>query len=132
MIGLLISSLRYKMKFFEIYNSMFMGFLLVFSILCLRNSVVNSDLNSFLEFVFIIILIGLGHFLDLKYRNFGWYKSGRVGLSAVLISLLFFLSRGITSIFLPSLYSLTVGFEVYFCFLTTLIFILLTYNLTYK
>jgi len=130
LLGLVISLFRFKLKFYETYEAAFLGFLICFSLYLLGDSVKNLNVVSFFGFAVSMFLIGTFQFIDMNYKNFSWYRSGRVGFTGLAISLLFFLVRLLTYIFFPNTLSLIQGFEIYFDSVSSFIFLALTYNLS--
>jgi len=130
LLGLVISIFRFKLKFYETYEAAFLGFLICFSLYLLGDSVKNLNAVSFFGFTVSMLLIGFFQFVDINYKNFSWYKSGRVGFTGLVISLLFFLVRLLTFLFFPNTLSLVYGFEIYIDSISSFIFLALTYNLS--
>lgn len=92
-VGLLIGILRFKLRIYEVIEAYLIAILPWFSLFFLTNSILNSNFYSFFGFSFLTLLIGLYYFLDTHYKNFSWYRSGRVGFSGLSILGIFFLTR---------------------------------------
>lgn len=93
--GLLIGVLRFKLRIYEVIEAYLIAILPWFSLFFLTNSILNSNLYSFFGFSFLTLLIGLYYFLDTHYKNFSWYRSGRVGFSGLSILGVFLLARAL-------------------------------------
>lgn len=96
-LGLLVGILRSRMNFFETVDAFIFASLPTLTIIFLEDSAKNSSLTSFIAFVFTLILIFLFFVINANYKRFGWYKSGRVGISGFLVALIFFTARAISS-----------------------------------
>ena len=129
-LGLVIGLLRFKLKFYETFEAAFLGFLICFSMYLLGDSVKNLSVVSFAGFVVSMILIGIFQFIDIHYKNFSWYKSGKVGFTGLALSLLFFLVRILAYIFFPNTLSFIPNYEIYLSSISSFIFLALTYNLS--
>ncbi len=129
-LGLILGLLRFKLKFYETFEAAFLGFLICFSMYLLGDSVRNLNLASFIGFVISIILVGISQFIDIHYKNFSWYKSGKVGLTGLILSIIFFLVRVLAYIFFPNTLSFIQNYEIYLSSISSFIFLVLTYNLS--
>lgn len=129
-VGFIIGVIRLKLKFFEPFESLVIGFLPMLTLYFLSDSIKNSSLGSFLAFWVSIICIALFFLIDSYYRGFSWYKSGRVGFSGLFIAGLFFLIRSLSSLAFPNVISLSGNFEAYISGTIAFIFFLLLYNLS--
>lgn len=100
--GLGMACYRFKVRFYETLESMVIGLLPWMSFIFLKNSVVQSSFVSFSAFLIILVLIFLSHFFDQHYRNFSWYRSGKIGFSglAVLVSI-FIIRLGVAMVGVP-------------------------------
>ena len=88
-----ISIKKQKIKFFEGFDALVISLLPLLGLTFFADSIKKSSLVSFVQFWIILILVFLFFFFDSQYRRFSWYKSGRVGFSGVVITILFFLSK---------------------------------------
>lgn len=129
-LGLVISLFRFKLKFYETYEAAFLGLLILFSLYQLGDAVSNLNLISFFSFVVGMILIGLFQYVDMHYKNIGWYKSGKVGFTGLFMSAVFFLARAVASKFFPNILSFQPDYELYLSSVSSFFFLMLTYNLS--
>jgi hypothetical protein len=129
-LGLISGLLRFKLKFYETFEAAFLGFLICFSMYLLGDSVRNLNLTSFIGFVISIKVVGISQFIDIHYKNFSWYKSGKVGLTGLILSIIFFLVRVLAYIFFPNTLSFIQNYEIYLSSISSFIFLVLTYNLS--
>lgn len=112
-LGLLYSVYKFKMRFFETFEAFVLGSIPTLSFLFLEDSIKNSSLTSFITFILTLILLLVFYLVDSNYRKFGWYKSGKIGLSGLLTLLLFFLMRVGASVFSITVLTFAVGYEIY-------------------
>jgi hypothetical protein len=86
---------RQKIKSFEGFGALAIGFMPWLSLYFLAVSIKNSSLSSFLAFWISLFCVALFFFLNSQYRKFTWYKSGRVGFSEVVTVIVFLILRAI-------------------------------------
>lgn len=99
LIGLGISFYILKVRFYETLEALVIGTLPWMSLIFLLDSVTHSSFSSFLAFIGILIFVFISYYLDAHYKNFTWYKSGRIGFAGIATLALFFLTRSILAIF---------------------------------
>lgn len=105
LLGISLSIYRFHLRTYEVIESLVISVMPWLAIVFLANSVFNSSLSSFLGFVAILIFIFVFYYLDVHYKNFTWYKSGRVGLTGLVIVALIFITRFVVVIFNTSVLS---------------------------
>ena len=110
-LGLGFAILRLKVKFYETFEALIISSFPWISFIFLLDSVTHSSLSSFLAFVAILIFVFISYFLDTHYKNFTWYKSGKIGFAGILTLGLFFVVRSILAIFTVNMLSF-VGLRV--------------------
>lgn len=100
-LGLAVGTVRYKLRFFETFESSFSSLTPWLSLVFLGDSVSNSSLTSFLAFVATLGILTLFYYLESSYKNFVWYTSGKSGFSGMMTFATFFLIRGAIAYFFP-------------------------------
>lgn len=122
--GLAASVMRFGIRFYESLDALIVGFLPFLSFIFLQDSILNSSLGSFIGFLTILAFILLFYFLDIHYRGFTWYRSGRVGFAGLATAAIFFLVRATTSLsgmvvlsFVGKLEAIVSGCLAFICFL---------------
>jgi hypothetical protein len=98
-LGLGFAILRLKVRFYETFEALIISAFPWISFLFLLDSVVHSSFSSFLAFVAILVFVFISYYLDTHYKNFTWYKSGKIGFAGLLTLSLFFIVRSILAIF---------------------------------
>jgi hypothetical protein len=93
LIGLSFAILRFKVKFYETLEAFFMASLPWLSLVFLKDSVIKSSLSSFLAFIVILIMVFVSYYLDVRYKSYTWYKSGRIGFAGLAVAIIIFLIR---------------------------------------
>ncbi|OGM76585.1 hypothetical protein A2210_01785 [Candidatus Woesebacteria bacterium RIFOXYA1_FULL_40_18] len=129
-LGFGISLIRFNLRFYETLEATFAALSPWLALVLLADSVRNASLISFLAFFMVLLLITFYYFLDSQYKNFHWYKSGRVGISGVITLALFFLLRGVISTFFPFVISFVGKYDAVFSTALAFLFFLLTYKLS--
>ena len=127
-LGLGIGLLRYKFRFFEVLEALALGLLPWLGLFFLKDSIENSSLASFLSFFAVTCLITLFAFLDSHYKNFNWYRSGRIGFSGLTTLGTLFLLRAAFASFFPFVISF-VKYEAILSGIAAFVFFLATFNL---
>ena len=90
---LILSLFKIKAKFYEIFEAFIIASLPWFSGIFLLDSVINSSLSSFLGFLFILFIIFISYYIDAHYKNFNWFKSGKIGFTGFATLFIIFLLR---------------------------------------
>jgi hypothetical protein len=99
LVGLGLSIFKLKMRFYETLEALVVSMLPWVSFVFLQDSVIHASLNSFIAFLGTLIFVFISYYLDLHYKNFSWYKSGKIGFTGVVILGLFFTTRVVLAIF---------------------------------
>lgn len=129
LLGMLLMIFKYKLKFYETFESLILATIPLVSIMFFKDSVTHSSLHSFLAFAASLILIFLSYWFDLNYKSFTWYKSGKIGFAGLSIGIVFFLARTLLAIFGISMLSFVGRIEPIFSGIACIIFIGLLINL---
>jgi hypothetical protein len=111
MFGLGFTIFRLKVKFYETFEALIISSFPWIGFTYLLDSVTHSSLSSFLAFVAILIFVFISYFLDTHYKNFTWYKSGKIGFAGIVTLSLFFIVRSVLAIFTINMLSF-VGLKV--------------------
>lgn len=127
MLGLTFAAYNFRVRFYETLEAFSVSILPWVSFVFLKNSVTTSSLISFIAFLATLVFIFIFYYLDIHYKNFTWYKSGKIGFSGLATLGLIFAVRfalattGITMIsFLSRYESILSGIAAVVC--TGLIF----------
>lgn len=91
--GIYFGSLKLKFRFFEGLESMVISFLPYFSLVFLKNSVLTQSISSFIGFLLILGLIFFSYWLEVNYKKFYWYKSGKIGIVGLITILVILVIR---------------------------------------
>lgn len=111
LLGYIFLLIKIRLKFYETFEALFIAFLTWFGIYWL--------MTSFLATLLVVCFIVLFYLLDANYKNFTWYKSGRIGFSGLVTAGLFFLTRS----------AVVEKVDAYLSGITSFIMFLLVYNL---
>jgi hypothetical protein len=96
---------RFKMRFFELLETMGVSFLPWFSILLVIEAIKTTQIYVYFFVLLPVFTYLLFVFLETRYKKFTWYKSGRVGFSGLTALAIFFLLRAPIAIVLPDMVS---------------------------
>lgn len=129
-IGFVVGVMAQKIRVYESFEGLLVGFLIWLSLVFMADSIVNSSLTSFLAFWVSLFCVILFFFLDSHYRRFSWYKSGRVGFSGLVTAGVFFLIRSVVALFNISVISLVGGLEGILSGVLSFVSFLLLFNLS--
>lgn len=110
-LGLGVAIFRIKVKFYETFEALIISSFPWISFVFLLDSVIHSSLSSFLAFIAILIFVFISYYLDTHYKNFTWYRSGKVGFAGIATLSLFFIIRSLLAIFTVNMLSF-VGLKV--------------------
>jgi hypothetical protein len=99
LIGLAFAMFRLKIRFYETFEALIISFFPWMSFIFLLDSVTHSSLSSFFAFIAILVFVFISYFLDANYKNFTWYKSGKIGFAGIATAALFFIVRSSLAIF---------------------------------
>jgi hypothetical protein len=111
-ISMLLMRIRFKLRFFETLEALILASMPLIALIFLQNSITTSSLRSFLAFTIVLVMIFIFYWIDVNYKSFRWYKSGKVGFAGLAMSTLFFLTRAILAIFGVAMLSLVGKFEI--------------------
>lgn len=99
LVGLGLSVFRLRVKFYETFEALIISSFPWISFGFLLDSVTHSSLSSFLAFIAILVFVFISYYLDAHYKNFTWYKSGKIGFAGIVTLGLFFIVRSVLAIF---------------------------------
>ncbi len=97
--GLVFSNARFKIRFYESLEAVIISGLPWISLVFLEHSVRDSSLISFMVFLSCLVFIFIYYYFDQHYKEYSWYKSGKIGFSGLAILLIIFASRLVVAIF---------------------------------
>lgn len=129
LLGMLLMIFKFKLKFYETFESLILATMPLTSLMFFKDSVIHSSLHSFLAFAASLILIFLAYWFDLNYKSFTWYKSGKIGFAGLSAGLIFFMVRTVLAIFGISMLSFVGGLEPIISGIICLVFVGLLINL---
>jgi len=127
--GLFLGIYSFKFRFHESLEAAGVSFLPWISLMFLVDSTQNSRLPSLIAFLVCLALIGAFFILDVHYKKFTWYRSGRVGFAGISTVGLFFLLRAAYGAFAPHVVSFSGKFDAITSGVIAFVFFLVIYNL---
>lgn len=129
-LGLTLGIFKFKLRFLETIEAGTVSLMPWVVFIFWADSIKSSSIVSFVYSVGIVALIGLYYFLDHHYKEFSWYKSGRVGFAGLTTAGIFFALRAAIAIFSPNVLSFAGRGEALVSALSAFIFFFMTYNLS--
>ncbi len=94
LIGFSISTYRHRLAFYESLEALVIGLLPWLGVILLWNFIVNRDVATGIGVLIISVLLFAYLLLNMHYKTFSWYRSGRVGFSGLTILGTFFFDSG--------------------------------------
>jgi len=131
-LGLGIVILKFGLRVYETVEAGLVSILPWMSFVYLADSVRNTSWISLVGFVFTAGILVLYLFLNARYKDFSWYKSGRVGFAGLTAFGIYFLIRGLIAIFFPFVLSFVGDYEPILSGIVSFTFFLLVFNLSRK
>lgn len=130
--GFIVGKIRFKLKVLETLEATVSATLPWLFLIFLDDAVRNSSLSSFLATVVSLGLIFTYLFLDAHYRKFSWYKSGKVGFSALTTLGILFLIRAFIAIGFTNMVSFSGKSEAFLSGIIAITSFLAVFNLARK
>ena len=125
-LGYGVGALKYKLRFFESFEALVLGLFPWLGGYFFLDSIVNSSIVSLGATFLVLGLLSLFALIDKHYKNFTWYRSGRIGLAGLTTLGTFLLLRAAIASFFPHVLSfagklepLVSGVLAFFVFLAT-------------
>ncbi|MDP3994697.1 MAG: hypothetical protein Q8P91_02615 [bacterium] len=128
--GFVFLAIKKGLKFYETFEALFIAFLTWFGIYWVFLFIKTPAITSFLASFLIVSFIVLFYLLEGNYKDFTWYKSGRIGFAGLVTAGLFFLSRSAIASLFPFMLSFSGKTEIYISAVASFIMFLLVYNLS--
>lgn len=129
LLGFVLAIFKFRLKFYETLEAIILGFLAWFGIFWIFVFLKTPAVTSFLATLLIASLLVLFGLLDANYKDFAWYRSGRIGFSGLTCAAVFFLARAAIASFFPWLLSFSGKVEVFISGSVSFIIFLMVYNL---
>jgi hypothetical protein len=129
-LGFTLGIVKFKIRFYEAFEAAVVSLLLWLALFFLGDAVQNSSPFSLAISLFTWALIVLSYFLARTYKNFTWYRSGRLGFTGLAIAGLFFLIRATIALYLPFMLSFVGIGEVFISGILAFITFLILFNLS--
>lgn len=113
----------------ETIEAELIGFIVWLVLVYLAGFLASGELSSLILFIITLLLSASFLFFESRYRQFSWYKSGRVGFSGLLVAALYFSTRSIAVVIDPTIFSLAGRIDILFSSVTAFILFVSLYNL---
>ena len=130
LIGFGVGQVKFRLRTYETFEAMALGFLFWFFALSFSNSLVTGNLKLFFFSLVVGSLVSFFFFLDVRYKTFTWYKSGKIGFSGLAILVMLFFIRVFVALLDPSMLSFIGKFDAILSGIVSFIFLIIIYNLS--
>ena len=94
-VGIAIFIYRFKLKLFEIVDAVVAGLFPWLIFLYLADSAGTKSVFSLGGFFILLAIYLFYRYIDVRYKRFVWYRSGRVGFSALAVLGILFVLRSL-------------------------------------
>lgn len=99
LLGLGLALFGLRIKFYETFEAFIIASFPWIGFTFLLDSITHSSLSSFFAFIAILVFVFIAYYLDTHYKNFTWYKSGKIGFAGIVTLSIFFIVRSTLAIF---------------------------------
>lgn len=129
-LGFAIGIIKFNTRFIETYEALFIAFLPWLTLFYMVEFVKKPNLG-----IAVVVFLNFGlmlffDFVSSHYKNFSWYKSGKIGLAGLLTSGIFFLTRAAIATLFPYVVSFLGLSETVLSGVCAFTIFLLIYNLS--
>ncbi len=128
----LFGFVKYKMRFFESLEACGVGLLIWVEFFLLGHATYYASFLSLAGALFVVVLFFIYYYLNLRYRRFVWYKSGRVGFAGLCVLALFFIARAVVATLNVPMLSFVGRVDIVFSSIVAFILFFAIYNLARK
>lgn len=131
-LGVAFSSSRFKLRFYETFESSIIAMFPFLSGIFLVDVVKHSSLFSLGAFAVTFSFQFIYRFINNRYKNFGWYKSGRIGFAGLTTLGIYFIIRGVVAIIFPFVLSFSGSYETIISGTASFLLFLAVFDLSRK
>ena len=131
-LGVIVSSKRIRLRYFETFESAIVSVLPFLAAIYLMDTVKNSSLFSLGGFIITFGFLLIYRILNDRYKNIGWYKSGRIGFAGLTTLGIYFIFRGIVALVFPFMLSFSGNYETILSGVVSFFLFLMVFNLSKK
>ena len=128
--GFLIGLFHFKFRFHEALEATSVSAIPWLAVYFLKDATVSASAVSLAGFLFALILLGTFYLLDIHYKRFSWYRSGRVGFAGLATAGIFFLARAGVAAFYPYVLTFAGRIDAIVSSVVAFAFFLVIYNLS--
>lgn len=129
-LGFTVGIIKYNTRFFETYEALFIAFMPWLTLFYLSEFIKKPGVTAAVMVILNFSFILLFNFVSVRYKNFSWYKSGKIGLAGLLTSEVFFIFRAAIALIFPSMVSFLGRSEIVLSGVCVFTILLLIYNLS--
>ncbi|MBX4205879.1 hypothetical protein KW795_01645 [Candidatus Microgenomates bacterium] len=130
LIGFIVGLFKFSLRFFESFEALIVGYLYLALAVFVADTFISLSIPSLIGSTVVSLLITFFYFLETKYKNFTWYRSGKVGFSGLATIGFFFLIRAIVALKFSSVLTFLGRFESLIAAILTFLLFFGVYNLS--
>lgn len=131
-LGLGLATSRFRLRFYETLEAGIVSAFPWLACAFFYDGIKNSSWFSLAYFIFILLFLVLYQTLNVRYKDFGWYKSGKIGFAGLTTLGVFFLTRGVIAILFPFVLSFVGELEAIVSGTMAFLVFLAVFNLSKK
>ena len=128
--GFILALVKFRLKFFETFEAYGVGLLFLVLAVFITDTFSSLSMVSLVGSTAVALLLVLFYFLETKYKNLRWYKSGKVGFSGLVTLGIFFLVRGSVALKFDFVLTFLGRIESLISLILTFFMFLAVYNLS--
>ena len=129
-VGLIIGVARFKLRFFEVFEASAIGFIFWIATIYFVDAIKLGSISSFVGFLILSVLILLFYYFQSHYRDFAWYKSGKIGFASLSCLGIFFTLRALFATLFPFVLSFVGRWEIAVSAISAFVCFLVVFNLS--
>lgn len=130
MAGFIIGVWRFKMRFYEVFEAVVVSILPWLALVFFADSARTLSWFSFSLSVHAALFVFFYGWINKKYKDFAWYRSGRVGFAGLSTLAFYLLTRGLLAVAFPFMLSFVGKFETLVSAAAAFICFIVIFNLS--
>lgn len=130
LVGVVIGNIRFRMRFFEGLEAAILGILVLNILVFAYFSISNFSVFTVLMAASAIVWLLVFFLLDRRYKNFSWYRSGKIGFSGLSSLGGFYLTSSLIALLVPTMVFFTSQIDVIISGIISFLSFLAIYNLS--
>lgn len=130
LLGVIVGNLKFRMRFFEGLEGAILGILVLNVVGFAYISISSFSMFAILMISNAIVWLVVFFLLDRRYKDFGWYRSGKIGFSGLSSLGGFYLTSCLIALVVPTMVFFTSQIDVIISGIISFLSFLAIYNLS--